>query len=285
MYIRSNYFVSTLNTNFMLASYLTNNQYAIYRLQTRYTPTTSQGAIATRNILCGLDNLIYPVGFFPDIMTTATFTRATWLIPTEDIPTIEGFFAGCTPLEGILASTLDCLYHIECIQLLISYFPTLKQQLSSLNLNQSVLSGERSNKTVYDYISNVFIDEWLTEMNYSKYFSACAPSSCSYRTTDPVNWSYAITIFISLYGGLIIILRLISQLIIEFILKLKKTLEERRNTLNNRISIKIYGQQLLKSIKQMNIFRNINERSVNEIKQQQMMTYIYFFLLFCMFFF
>ena len=40
---------------------------------------------------------------------------------------VKGFSAGCTPLEALLPSTLDCLYHIQCLQLLFDYFPSLKQ--------------------------------------------------------------------------------------------------------------------------------------------------------------
>lgn len=58
-------------------------------------------------------------------------------------------------------------------------------------------------------------------MNYSKYFNSCAPLSCSYTTTDLTNLSHAITLFISLYGGLIIILRLISPIVIRILLKCK----------------------------------------------------------------
>ena len=40
---------------------------------------------------------------------------------------VKGFFATCSILEALLASTLDCLYDFECIQLLFSYFPNLNQ--------------------------------------------------------------------------------------------------------------------------------------------------------------
>lgn len=41
--------------------------------------------------------------------------------------TVDGFFGGCYPLDGLLGSTLECLYDIKCLQLLKDYFPSLNQ--------------------------------------------------------------------------------------------------------------------------------------------------------------
>lgn len=40
---------------------------------------------------------------------------------------VNGFFTGCTSLESLLPSTLDCLYDIKCLEILLEYFPTLNQ--------------------------------------------------------------------------------------------------------------------------------------------------------------
>ena len=51
-----------------------------------------------------------------------------WLaqLPSEAI-IVKGFFATCTILDALLASTLDCLYDLECIKLLFDYFPNLNR--------------------------------------------------------------------------------------------------------------------------------------------------------------
>lgn len=127
IYIRANYFVSALNTNLMLSTFPTKNQYFIYQLQTQYTENTTHGPTNTETMLCGTANPIIPVGFFSKVNGTGVFIHSAWSKLTENTPSVKGFFAGCTPLEGILSSTLDCLYDMECIQLLISYFPALNQ--------------------------------------------------------------------------------------------------------------------------------------------------------------
>jgi len=87
------------------------------------------------------------------------------------------------------------------------------------NRSDSILSSNNQNVSVNDHLQDLFIDEWLLQMNYSKYFDQCAPSFCIYTTTDEHKLSYAITLFISLYGGLIIILRLITSFLVDISLK------------------------------------------------------------------
>lgn len=136
--------------------------------------------------------------------------------------------------------------------------------------------------TIYDNIQNVFVEDWSTEMNYSKYFLECFPLSCSYRTIDRINWSYSITIFISLYGGLITALRFLSPLLIQILFQLQKYFQRRSISRNeNNRSIKFYSNQFLKYIQRMNSFKNSEQRSENEIKRQKIITRVYLSILLC----
>jgi len=128
IYIRSNYFVSSLNTNFVLSTFFEKGQYVIHQIQTQYEPHVDLGRSKIRRTLfCGTDDIQMSVGFFPIQTTTNVYSRATWIKPTPNISTVNGFYAGCLPLEAILLSTLDCLYQQQCIQLLIDSFPNLTQ--------------------------------------------------------------------------------------------------------------------------------------------------------------
>lgn len=126
----------------------------------------------------------------------------------DPIVTIDGFFGGCFPFDALLASTLDCLYQNECLERLALYFPNLEPMyLQSIGILPSV---RRRNISVQDLVSNLFIEQWITTFNYTAYFIQCAPQQCTYITTDLTNLSYALTIFIGLYGGLTAILRFIA---------------------------------------------------------------------------
>ena len=91
----------------------------------------------------------------------------------------------------------------------------------NIRWTDTVLSSKQGNISVYEHLLNLFVEEWSAEMNYSKYFDDCSPSLCTYTTTDRTNLSYAITLMISLYGGLIILLRLISPFLIHLFFKIK----------------------------------------------------------------
>ncbi|CAF1621173.1 unnamed protein product, partial [Adineta ricciae] len=126
-YGRSSYIVSALNTNTMFSTYLTNAQYNVYQIQTQYTADTSVYVISVDSVLCSIQNPTTPTGFFPNLATTAVFVRSVWTKPAANSTLVNGFFTGCTSLEALLVSTLDCLYDSQCIQTLTGYFPALSQ--------------------------------------------------------------------------------------------------------------------------------------------------------------
>lgn len=66
------------------------------------------------------------------------------------------------------------------------------------------------------------------------YFNGCAPSVCTYTTiTEATRFVYALTLLISLYGGLVLIFRLIVPFVVNTLATLKR---RRRNlTINSGI--------------------------------------------------
>ncbi|CAF4167289.1 unnamed protein product, partial [Adineta steineri] len=217
-------------------------------------------------------------------VVTTTFTLYSGKLFTIDMrkelkqwvgsPYIEGFFAGCTPLEGLLESTLDCLYDMKCVQLLIDNFPTLNRL--NISFMDSILVSPKQNKTVYDHLSDLFTDEWSIDTNYSKYYSECAPTSCTYTIIDQINFSYAFTLLISIYGGLIIILRLIAPFLVNISMKFNCC---SRNRGIHLWSYKISLNRLGQSAKRLNLFKTAEDRTENSIKQQKITTYVYLILL------
>ena len=100
---------------------------------------------------------------------STSHNKDTWRIYPPNATIVKGFFAACTPLEAILQSTLDCLYDIPCLLLLTEHFPSIRQ--TNLNLSDYVLQLENSNRTIYNHLSNLFIEQWVTKLNYSQCLS------------------------------------------------------------------------------------------------------------------
>ena len=145
----------------------------------------------------------------------------------------------------------------------------------NLNLSDYVLLSNRTNHTLYNHLSNLLIDEWTTTLNYTAYLKNCNPSTCTYTTTNTINYSYAITLFISLYGGLILMLRSISSFLINILSKLKCRSTNRISLLALLASWKIGLQKCIQWMKQLNLFKVATLRTKKDIKQQKLTTHVY----------
>ncbi|UJR18709.1 hypothetical protein I4U23_005616 [Adineta vaga] len=230
--------------------------------------------------VCSEDIFVIDATFCPLNHESITSMDRTRMKCKSNPIIINGFLTGCTPLEAILRSTLDCLYETKCLQLLFDYFPNLKK--INFNPNNSILTSEHENFSVNEYLNNLFIRNWLPDIKYEKYFHKCSPSLCTYSITNRSDLSYGITLFISLYGGLIIILRLISSFIIDVCMKWKCS-SKKRNEHSPRTLVEQQRTIISKSIyrvKRLNLFKNVNERSEKSIKQQKIITFVYFIFLF-----
>ncbi|UJR29659.1 hypothetical protein I4U23_017207 [Adineta vaga] len=279
VYVRANVIISALNTNIMFSTYVPYVQYQITQyIYLSITSTVySDMSIYSSSVdtmMCGSQNPITPTGFFPERNTTKIFERTAWANPARNSTLVNGFFTACTSLEALLPSQFDCLYNIQCIQLFINHFPSLDH--FNINWTNSTLPSEQSNMTVYKRFFDLFIEDWSTKVNYLKYFNECSPLSCSYTITDQRDISYALTTFISLYGGLIIIFRLIAPMLIKFFWKLKNCLTHRNVHI---VFQNVHPKKFVKSLKQLNLFKNIEKRSEEDIKHQRMITRIYLLLL------
>ncbi|CAF1343607.1 unnamed protein product [Adineta ricciae] len=187
---------------------------------------------------------------------------------------IKGFFVGCSPFSSILSSTLECLYDIKCVHSIINHFPFLQQM--NISWADHILRTQQRNISVQEYFSKFFTEELEIVSNYSNYFSECAPSFCTYTKTNQINFSRALTLFISLYGGLIIILRLMAPLLMSTFMELKYCFKSRNIALVFR---QIHPSKSFKSIKQLNLFRRIHQQTESDIKQQKITTHLYLTLL------
>ncbi|CAF1253647.1 unnamed protein product [Adineta steineri] len=264
---QTNYLVSALNTNLIIKT-----------IQVAESIRTRAYQVSYR-----FDYINYTLCSRKKIVADATLTQMIYELsdaesrssmkPKPNSTTVNGFFTGCTPLEALLESTLDCLYQTECLQLLVDYFP-IRQQIN-FHANNSALTSKHEKLSVNKYLNDLFIMNWSTDTDYTKYFHQCSPSNCTYLKKDGTELSYGITLFISLYGGLIIILRLIASWSIDILSKIKCCSRERNENSDENGKI----LKFIESIKRLNLFKNVNDRTENSIKQQKITTRVYLILL------
>ncbi|CAF1531152.1 unnamed protein product [Adineta ricciae] len=235
------------------------------------------GTPAEKNILrfCCEANSVIPATIAPPSKVRFPSDRRSVMIPMPNSKPIKGFLAGCTPLQALLGSTLDCLCDHKCIQLLLHAFPKLNQ----LNISwpDSILPTKKENISINNYFKALFVTNWSLNADYPTYFHQCSPSTCTYTVKDQMNLSYAITLLISLYGGVIIILRFVASCTIDLFIKLKSYSDKSvRNSNEQRTNI----FESVQFIKELNLFKNIHDRTENNIRQQRITTRVYLILLF-----
>ena len=114
---------------------------------------------------------------------------------------------GCYPLEVILQTSLRCFYDQGCIDSTSTFKAMTMSSLSPSRFN--------TNSTIESIVDEVMIEEYSSNIDREKYFTKCAPSSCSYSYIDKTNFIEGMTTLISFYGGLFIINQFIAGVIIK----------------------------------------------------------------------
>ncbi|CAF0992437.1 unnamed protein product [Adineta steineri] len=201
--------------NAIMSAYGTNFQYIVPWGNPPYPAAITQALIYDDECSCALNmNCTTQAGFILDDLST--------------IKPINGLKIGCTPSEALFSSTLECFYNISCINLILEFVDNDNMLYSPLSSNNSRFS---MNSTVLDLIINVFIEDWLTSIDYLKYFNQCLPSSCSYQYIQRFNWLYTVTVLLGLYGGLSFIFKWLCPKIILLFNQIYQYYRKRRNTI------------------------------------------------------
>ena len=110
--------------------------------------------------------------------------------------TVKGFQSGCLPLNSLLLSTLEC-YHDQ------SYLSSITCYLLSVNILFNILDRNVLNRS----IPTTTIEQRPTKIDYSPYFAACRPLSCSHSYKERFSVLYSVTTLIEVFRGFIAILR------------------------------------------------------------------------------
>ena len=123
---------------------------------------------------------------------------------------ISGLMAGCTPLDSIRQSTLECFYNQSCIDQL-----SLKANKSEfLPLNRSSTRFS-INKTIGELFDRwLFVESWVDSWSFENYYQACRPKSLSYPYERRFHWSWIIATTLSTFGGLVIAWQLIVPIFV-----------------------------------------------------------------------
>ena len=130
---------------------------------------------------------------------------------------LEGLVVGCSPMDGLRMSSLQCFFSSDCISAIIDHLnyyteldgsPSLHFDRPPIPatimrpLDKTGLSKSLPNTTIGTLINDLFIESWINSSSYGSYFNSCSPSECRYEHRSGQSILYVITAVLSLYSGL-----------------------------------------------------------------------------------
>ena len=126
---------------------------------------------------------------------------------------IPGFRIGCSVVETLLRSSLECLFDQTCVDRLVYLF----SMPSMTALDSSLPSRFDLTDPVEALVANLFVEQWQSNFSYADFYQACAPSSCSYNRNERRQVLFLFSRILALYGGLTITLRFLTPYLIQLI--------------------------------------------------------------------
>ena len=132
-----------------------------------------------------------------------------FVLPDQVEIHLPGLKGGCLPIDGLMHSTLECLYEVSCLNMIRLLINITQDPFIPDPLNASAITRfPIYNTTISSMIEQLFVEEWTYRANYSSYYQACAPRYCHYSSNDQKRAIYLVTVFLGLYGGVTLFLRI-----------------------------------------------------------------------------
>ena len=139
--------------------------------------------------------------------------------------TIEGLVFGCYILETVLQSSLSCFHSLACIngfrRVASRYSPRSLERYHNRTGNAIELNASLSRFHMHDKIETIahemFIESWISNVSYERFFNSCAPRYCIYSYHYRFDALDLLTTFLSVFGGLSVALRFITPYLIKVI--------------------------------------------------------------------
>jgi hypothetical protein len=174
------------------------------------------------NCTCGYDTCYFRSSFYNATMVNNEAYIAYWILQSQLSLVLDNWFVGCWALESLFLSSFNSsfLYNQTELNLIATYFNWSSDVTlpTALNLTQSNNTNSTSG-ILYDLIETSFVENMLTELNYSIYFEQCQAKSCFYSIQKHSDFLYMVTSLLALYGGLSIALQFLIPYIVAFLIE------------------------------------------------------------------
>ncbi|CAF2816876.1 unnamed protein product, partial [Rotaria sp. Silwood2] len=207
---------SALHTNSFLTSVPDSNKFeAITNFYPKRGNVTYSSNYQNDFYLC---NSLFAVNYKAGIYAWALEPRPlTQMMSPEPPPVfvIPGMYVGCYPNDAMNDNTLECFFDSTCLNTTAQWISTLPTTSWPKSLNSSIKSRFYPNTTVGFLLDHQMVEEWLNVTNFSSYYAACSPASCTYTMTKHSGILHILTAFIGSLGGIMVVLRTAAPQLVE----------------------------------------------------------------------
>ncbi|CAF4927028.1 unnamed protein product, partial [Rotaria sp. Silwood1] len=146
---------------------------------------------------------------------------------------VPGMHVGCLPDDAMKTNTLECFFDSVCLNTTAQWISTLPATSWPKPLNSSMKSRFISTTPTVILIDELMIEEWQNITNFSGYYAACSPASCTYTITKHSGILQILAVLIGSLGGLIVVLRTITPQFVKLPALLVRILSKRKKPNTN----------------------------------------------------
>lgn len=184
----------------------------------------------------------YPAGIYPSLTGSDSYIYQAKLIPsTISESQIPGLQVGCMPFTSIMASTLECFYSNECLSQL---FPFTNQTV----LNSSITSRFPIDTQIGNLTQELFLENFSNEKNFSAFFQACQPNTCTYSYNAKGHLAFIISTILSLVGGLSVALKILASLLVTIYRTIQKRFQKQLSPISSLTTTDDQSQLICKTM-------------------------------------
>ena len=157
---------------------------------------------------------------------------------------VPGMKVGCLVFNALIASTLECFYDPICLNTTATWISTLSPAAWPKPLDRTRPSRFLPTSAMSSILSEQMVENWTTVTNFTSYYATCSPIECIFTISERSNIIYVITILLGSFGGLMVVLRIVSPLLIRLYHFFTEYFSKRnqRSTVPQDLQIGMYGK-------------------------------------------
>ena len=147
----------------------------------------------------------------------------------------EGIMVGCFVIDTALKSSLACWFDRGCIRRLIQEFEIMGVTVSDADasLNITIPSRFTPDTPFESIFDDLMLESYHVQVSYESYYFSCAPSHCTYTYRTRSDLIFIITTLFGYFGGLNVVFRLVSLLLVRIIYKRSTNQGDKKNVASN----------------------------------------------------